>query len=78
MLIVSIAIAVAWSVMLGAAYLGRAILRLGKAKAAGLVAVAYVLCAVLTLSRLGIGMLGLLGITGLLLPCGAALLFAVL
>ena len=63
--------------MLGAAYLGRAVFRLGKAKVAGLVAASYLLCAALALTWFGLGASGLLGITGLLLPCAIAVLFAI-
>ena len=74
MVVLAVAIAAAWAIMLGAAYLGRAILRLGRAKAIGLVAASYLLCAALTLVWFGFGLSGLLGITGLLLPCAMAFL----
>ena len=76
MLVLAIAIAAAWAVMLGSAYLGRVVLRLGKVKASGLVAGSYLLCAALALTWFGFGASGLLGITGLLLPGAVALLFA--
>ena len=73
MAVVAGVIAAAWAILLGAAYLACAVLRLGRSGSVVVVATAYSICAAAALAWLGLGPAGVLGATGLLLPCAVAL-----
>ena len=78
MLPVGAVIVCVWACLLGTAYVARAVARLSRLRSALLVAAAYLVLCGLDLAWFGLNRSGLLGAFGMLLPCAAASLLAVL
>lgn len=68
-----IAIVVVWVVLFGAAYLTRMVGGLSKGRSAAIVMGGYLGLSALALAWFGLNRTGLLSVTGMLLPCVAAL-----
>ena len=69
---IALAIAVVWAALFGAAYVTRVLLTRSLRVSAATVIVVYVLLSTAVLSWYGLNSVGLLGITGMLVPCLAA------
>ena len=67
------AVVVVWVVLFGAAYLARKVGGLSKGRSAAVVMGSYLGLSALALAWLGLNRTGLLSVTGMLLPCAAAL-----
>lgn len=67
------AVVVVWVVLFGAAYLARVAGGLSKGRSAVVVVGSYLGLSALALSWFGLNRTGLLSVTGMLLPCAAAL-----
>ena len=73
MLFAAIAIVAVWVVLFGAAYLARRVGGLSKRRSAAIVMGSYLGLSALALAWFGLNRTGLLGVTGMLLPCVAGL-----
>ena len=78
LLIVAVAIAVIWAVLIGAAALARLVFRLGRLPSCGLVLAAYLVLCAAVISWFGWSRSGLLGVSGMALPLLAGLGLAAL
>ncbi len=67
------AVVVVWVFLFGAAYLARMVGGLSKRRSAGVVVVSYLGLSALALAWFGLNRTGLLSVSGMLLPCVAAL-----
>ncbi len=67
------AVVVAWAVLFGAAYLSRMVGGLSKGRSGAVVMGSYLGLSALALAWFGLNRTGLLSLTGMLLPCVAAL-----
>ena len=67
------AVVVVWAVLFGAAYLARMVGGLSKKRSAAAVVGSYLGLSALALAWFGLNRTGLLSMTGMLLPCVAAL-----
>ncbi len=73
MTLIAAAVAVAWAALLGAAYIARVTLRCGRRRAAAVVIAVYAGLGAAVLSWNGLDTAGILGVTGMLVPCLAAI-----
>ena len=67
-----LAIAIVWAALLGAAYISRVMLRRSNRTSAAFVIAIYVLLSTAVLFRYGLNSVGFLSVTGMLVPCLAA------
>ena len=67
------AVVVVWVLLFGAAYLARTVGGLSKRRSAAVVVVSYLGLSALALAWFGLNRTGLLSVSGMLLPCVAAL-----
>ena len=74
MVAVALVVGAAWACLLGCAYVCRAVAGFSKRRSFCVLGVAYAACAASALSWLGLTTAGVLGASGLLLPCGVAAL----
>ncbi len=72
MITIVMAIAIVWAALLGAAYISRVALRRSKQASAAFVVAIYAMLSAAVLSWYGLGSVGFLSVTGMLVPCLAA------
>ena len=72
MTIAALAIAIIWAGLLGTAYVARVILRRSMRSSVAMVIAAYAVLGTAILSWFGLSTVGLLSVTGMLVPCLAA------
>ena len=78
MLLLAVVIVAVWACLLGTAYIARAIARLSRVRSALVVGAAYLVLCALDMAWFGLNQTGFLGAFGMLLPCAAAVVLAVL